>query len=157
MTGEGRLRRLEEKYGGFKVYDNQGSSIGKVDDLFAGEDDREEYIGVKMGLFGMSGTALIPIDIVRINERDRTLEVAEPGGRIRAAPKYEDGAAITPEYENEVRRHFDLGDLEPSATPLDRQTGEGVASEEHGQRTTRVRRRIRREEIEDIEEDSTGR
>lgn len=157
MTGEERLRRLEEKYEGYKVYDNQGSSIGKVDDLFVDEDDHEEYVGVKMGHFGSSGRALIPMDIARVNERNQTLEVSEPRDRVRDAPKYDDGASITLEYENKVRRHFDLGDLEPSATPQDRQTSEGEASEEHGHRTTRVRRRVRREEIEDIEEDSTGR
>jgi hypothetical protein len=52
VTSEERLRELEEKYEDYKVYDNQGNKIGKVDDLFVDETDREEYIGVKLGLLG---------------------------------------------------------------------------------------------------------
>ena len=64
MASEDRLRELEEKYEDYKVYDNRGERIGKVDDLFVDESDREEYIGVKMGFFGMKST-LIPMDIVQ--------------------------------------------------------------------------------------------
>ncbi len=42
MASEDRLRELEEKYEDYKVYDNQGERIGKVDDLFIDETDREE-------------------------------------------------------------------------------------------------------------------
>ncbi|MGI8860700.1 MAG: PRC-barrel domain-containing protein, partial [Rubrobacteraceae bacterium] len=56
VASEDRLRELEEKYEDYKVYDNQGSKIGKVDDLFINEADHEEYIGVKLGLFGMRST-----------------------------------------------------------------------------------------------------
>ena len=34
MASEDRLRELEEKYEDYKVYDNRGERIGKVDDLF---------------------------------------------------------------------------------------------------------------------------
>jgi PRC-barrel domain len=54
-TDDDCLRELEERYEGYEVYDNAGEKIGKVDDLFIDETDREEYIGVKMGLFGLSG------------------------------------------------------------------------------------------------------
>jgi rRNA processing protein Gar1 len=53
VASEDRLRELEEKYEDFKVYDNQGEKIGKVDDLFVDETDREEYIGVKLGFLGL--------------------------------------------------------------------------------------------------------
>ena len=53
MADDDRLRELEEKYEGYKVYDNAGEKIGKVDDIFVDEQDREEYIGVKMGFFGL--------------------------------------------------------------------------------------------------------
>ena len=68
MADEGRLKQLEERYEGYTVYDNAGDKIGKVDELFVDEDDREEYIGVKMGFLGRRST-LIPMDIVRVNER----------------------------------------------------------------------------------------
>ena len=57
----------------YSVYDTYYEKIGKVDDLFVDETDREEYIGVRMGLFGLSGTTLIPMEITRINEPERTI------------------------------------------------------------------------------------
>ncbi len=107
MASEDRLRELEEKYEDYKVYDNQGSKIGKVDDLFIDEADHEEYIGVKLGLFGMRST-LIPMDIVRVNETDRTIEVSETKDRVKDAPNFDDDDDITKEYEERIRSHFGL-------------------------------------------------
>src|SRR5918997_340548 len=76
VASEERLRELEEKYEGYTVYDNGGNKIGKVDDLFVDESDKEEYIGVKMGFLGRKST-LIPTEIVRVNESERTIEVSE--------------------------------------------------------------------------------
>ncbi len=108
MTHEDRLRELEKKYDGFKVYDNNGDSIGKVDDLFVDEQDREEYIGVKMGLFGLSGTTLIPIEMTRVNGQDRTIEVSESKERVKDAPHYNDDDDIDPGFEDRIRSHFGL-------------------------------------------------
>lgn len=110
MASDERLRELEEKYEGYKVYDNNGDKIGKVDDLFIDESDREEYIGVKMGLFGTKST-LIPMDIVRVNESDRTIEVSESKEHVKDAPNFSDDDDITPEYEERIRNHFGLESL----------------------------------------------
>lgn len=110
MASDDRLRELEEKYEGYKVYDNSGDKIGKVDDLFIDESDREEYIGVKMGLFGTKST-LIPMDIVRVNESDRTIEVSESKDHVKDAPNFSDDDDITPEYEDRIRGHFGLESL----------------------------------------------
>src|ERR687890_675344 len=89
VANEDRLRELEEKYEDYKVYDNQGERIGKVDDLFVDETDREEYIGVKMGFLGLKST-LIPMDIVRVNEGERTIEVSESKDHVKSAPSFDD-------------------------------------------------------------------
>ena len=109
MAGDDRLRELEEKYEGYKVYDNNGESVGKVDDLFVDEGDREEYIGVKMGLFGLSGTTLIPMELARVNEQGRTIEVAESKERVKDAPQYRDDDEIDQSFEARIREHFGLG------------------------------------------------
>ena len=114
MTSDDRLRELEERYEGYTVYDNRGEKIGKVDDLFVDEADREEYIGVKTGFFGLKST-LIPMEIVRINDREHTMEVSEPKDHVKDAPTFGDDDDITPEYEDRIRRHFGLESLEPSA------------------------------------------
>ncbi|MDQ3658856.1 MAG: PRC-barrel domain-containing protein, partial [Actinomycetota bacterium] len=108
MASEDRLRELEEKYEAYKVYDNQGSKIGKVDDLFIDDADHEEYIGVKMGLFGMRST-LIPMELVRVNEQDRAIEVSETKDHVKDAPNFDDDDDITKEFEERIRTHFGLG------------------------------------------------
>ncbi|QIN83245.1 hypothetical protein GBA63_11775 [Rubrobacter tropicus] len=110
MASEERLRELEEKYEGYTVYDNAGSKIGKVDDLFVDESDNEEYIGVKMGFFGTKST-LIPTEIIRINENDRTIEVSESKDHVKDAPNFSDDDEVTREYEERIRSHFGLESL----------------------------------------------
>jgi hypothetical protein len=114
MAGEDHLRELEARYEDYKVYDNAGEKIGKVDDLFIDEADREEYIGVKMGFFGLSST-LIPMDIVRVDERERIMEVADSRDHVKDAPTFDDDDDITPEFEDRIRRHFGLESMESSA------------------------------------------
>ena len=110
MASEDRLRELEEKYEDYKVYDNQGEKIGKVDDLFVNETDREEYIGVKMGFLGLKST-LIPMDIVRVNEDERSIEVSDSKDHVKDAPSFDDDEDITPDYEDRIRGHFGLESL----------------------------------------------
>jgi PRC-barrel domain len=110
VASEDRLRELEEKYEDYKVYDNQGEKIGKVDDLFVDETDREEYIGVKLGFLGLKST-LIPMDIVRVNEGGRTIEVAESKAHVKDAPSFDDDEDITSDYEDRIRSHFGLESL----------------------------------------------
>jgi sporulation protein YlmC with PRC-barrel domain len=110
VASEDRLRELEEKYEDYKVYDNQGEKIGKVDDLFVDETDNEEYIGVKMGFLGLKST-LIPMDIVRVNEGERTIEVSESKDHVKDAPSFDDDEDITPDYEDRIRSHFGLESL----------------------------------------------
>jgi len=113
VASEDRLRELEEKYEDYKVYDNRGEKIGKVDDLFVDESDREEYIGVKMGFFGMKST-LIPMDIVRVNEDDRSIEVSDSKDHVKSAPSFDDDEDITPDYEGRIRNYFGLESLDTS-------------------------------------------
>jgi sporulation protein YlmC with PRC-barrel domain len=110
VASEDRLRELEEKYEDYKVYDNQGERIGKVDDLFVDESDREEYIGVKMGFFGMKST-LIPMDLVRVNETERSIEVSDSKDHVKSAPSFDDDEDITRDYEERIRSHFGLESL----------------------------------------------
>jgi sporulation protein YlmC with PRC-barrel domain len=115
VASEERLRELEDKYEGYTVYDNRGDKIGKVDDLFIDEADREEYIGVKMGFLGRKST-LIPMDIVRVNEADKAIEVSESKDHVKDAPSFDDDEDITPEYEDRIRSHFGLQSQGSSGT-----------------------------------------
>ena len=136
MASEDRLRELEEKYEDYKVYDNQGERIGKVEDLFVDETDREEYIGVKMGFLGLKST-LIPMDIVRVNEGERSIEVSESKNHVKNAPSFDDDEDITPDYEDRIRSHFgleSLGTLESGYGAYSRTGGDHEDREREGAR-----------------------
>jgi hypothetical protein len=102
-----RFRELEQAYGEYTVYDQHYEKVGKVDDLFVDENDEPEYIGVKTGFLGMKST-LIPIELVRVNDRRKLVEVAADEETIKHAPTFDDDGDITPDYENRVHGYFGL-------------------------------------------------
>ena len=109
MAAEESPRELERRYEGFKVVDEGGDKIGKVDDLFIDEHGKPEYLGVKMGLLGTKST-LIPMEIVRIDEESKTMEVPGSKDHIKDAPTFSEDSEIDRGFENSVRQHFGLGD-----------------------------------------------
>ncbi len=115
MDRDDRLREIEERYEGYTVYDDTGEKIGKVDDLFIDDTGREEYIGVKMGLFGLSGKTLIPMELARVDEQERRIEVAAFKDQVKDTPHYHDDDDIDHEFEARIREYFDLERQE--ATP----------------------------------------
>jgi uncharacterized protein YjbJ (UPF0337 family) len=120
-----RSRELQESYGGYKVYDRHQEEIGKIDELFVDENDQPEYIGVRTGLLGTKLT-LIPMEITRINDRRRLIEVSADKEAVNDAPSFDEGE-LTAEYEDRVYRHFGLeraGSANyPSDTPGGRSPG----------------------------------
>jgi uncharacterized protein (TIGR02271 family) len=106
---------IEDQYAGYTVYDNAGSKIGKVDDLFLDENDSPEYIGVKMGLLGTSST-LIPMDVATVDESGGTITVSTDKETAKNGPSFDDDREITPEYENEVRSYYGLGGAQAQST-----------------------------------------
>jgi sporulation protein YlmC with PRC-barrel domain len=108
MDRDERLKELDDKYEDYAIYDNVGEKIGKVDDVFIDETDREEYIGVKMGLFGLSGKTLIPMEIAGVDEQERRIEVAAPKDQAKNAPHYQDDDDIDHQFAAKIRDHFGL-------------------------------------------------
>jgi len=114
VASDDRLGEFEVKYEGYKVYDRDGEELGTVGGIFAGETGRAEYIGVKMGFFELRST-LIPIEVVSINERERTVEVADSRESVEDAPTHDDDEEITPGFKSVLRRYFSLETVEPPA------------------------------------------
>ena len=48
------------------------------------------------------------MDVVRVNERDRAIEVADSRVHVKEAPHFADDDDITPEFERRIRSHFGL-------------------------------------------------
>ena len=106
-SGGDGFRQLEQAFGEYTVYDQHYEKIGKIDDIFVDANDQPEYIGVKMGFLGMHST-LIPIELVRVNDRRKLVEVAADEETIKHAPTFDNDGDITPEYEDRVHGYFGL-------------------------------------------------
>jgi len=120
---------IGERYAGYAVYDNAGSKIGKVNDLFLGEDDTPENIGVKIGFLGTRST-IIPMEAATIDESGGTITVSADKETAKNGPSFDDDRRITPEYEDDVRSYYGLG----AATGGGEDRG---SYGEHGARTAR--------------------
>ncbi|HET7479690.1 MAG TPA: PRC-barrel domain-containing protein [Rubrobacteraceae bacterium] len=110
MDAEGRgdrFQKLEESYKDYTVYDQHYEKIGKVDDLFVDNEDQPEYIGVKTGFLGTKST-LIPMEIARVNDRRKLIEVAADREAIKDAPTFDNDEEITPEREHRIHSYFGL-------------------------------------------------
>ena len=92
---------------GYQVYDRHYEKIGKVDDLFVDESDLPEYIGVKMGFLG-TRTTLIPLDIVRVNDKRRLVEVEADKDTVKEGPTFSEDREITPEFERRVLSYYQV-------------------------------------------------
>jgi uncharacterized protein (TIGR02271 family) len=103
-----RFTGIEDQYAGYEVYDRNGEKIGKVDDLFVDENDQPEYVGVKMGFLGLEGTSLIPMELARVDENDRRIEVSVDKAQVKEGPSFNDDEDITPDYEERVYSHYGL-------------------------------------------------
>ena len=106
---------IEDQYAGYTVYDNAGSKIGKVDDLFLDENDRPEYVGVKMGFLGTRST-IIPMEAATVDESSSSITVSSDSETVKNGPSFDDDREITPEYENEVRGYYGLGAAQTQST-----------------------------------------
>ena len=104
---EDRFGELEAAYKEYTVYDQHYEKIGRVDDLFVDESDMPEYIGVKTGLLGMKST-LVPVEIARVNDRRKLVEIAADKDAIEKAPTFDTNKEITPDYEDRVHSYFGL-------------------------------------------------
>ena len=92
---------MEDRYVGYTVYDQFDQKIGKVDDLFLGENDQPEYVGVKMGFLGTSST-LIPFQMATVDDERQAIVVSTDKDTAKNGPAFDDDREITPEFEQEV-------------------------------------------------------
>nr|MBA2441051.1 DUF2382 domain-containing protein [Rubrobacter sp.] len=116
-----RIEEIENRYAGYQVYDSHYEKIGKVDDLFVDEHDSPEYIGVRTGLLGARAT-LIPMQVVRANDKRQLVEVAADREMIENAPNFEADDEVTLELEDRVCAYFGV---ERDADALRERSGYG--------------------------------
>ena len=103
----GNKHAIEDRYAGYTVYDTVGEKIGRVDDLYLGDDDRPEYVGIKMGFLGTRSTP-IPWVLVTTDEDPGSLTVAAEKEYILNGPALGGDDDVTPEFEERVCSYFGL-------------------------------------------------
>lgn len=111
MGSEDPFIELKESHRDYKVFDGHYERIGKVDELFVDEADHPVYLGVSTGGLLETGSVLIPMDLVRINDKRKVVEVAAPRERVEEAPSLGSGEEISPETEDRVRTYYGLEPL----------------------------------------------
>ena len=96
---------LGTDFADYSVYDTYYEKIGKVDDLFVDGNDQPRYIGVKMGFLGTRST-LIPVELARVNDGRRLVELAVGKDAVEEGPTFSDDREITPEFEQRVLNYY---------------------------------------------------
>jgi hypothetical protein len=91
----------------YTVYDIDYEKIGKVDDVFVDESDQPCYIGVKMGFLDIRLT-LIPVKLIRVNDRRRLVEVAASKEVVEEGPTFSDDRELTTEFEQQVLDYYEV-------------------------------------------------
>jgi hypothetical protein len=100
--------------------------------MFVDEEDRPLYIGISRGLLEAKAT-VIPIEIVRVNDKRKVVEVADSKDKIEHAPSVASEHDLTPELEDRIRGYFGLELLHPAGGvphPQDPSAGEELADDE---------------------------
>ena len=103
-----RFTAIEDRFAGYEVYDQSGSKIGKIDDLFVDENDQPEYIGVKMGFLGTSSTIIPWQAVSSTDDEGRNVTVATDKDTAKNGPAFDDDREITPEFEQQVYSYYGL-------------------------------------------------
>ena len=129
---------------GRTVHDEAGERIGTLEQLYLdAEDDRPAWAGVRTGLLGLR-ESFVPLAGAR--EDGDALVVPYAKDHVRDAPSVDPDAALDPDEEAALRRHYGLDDApqasgeRPGATvptddpvPPDRPAaGEGAATGDVG-------------------------
>lgn len=102
----GELKRAHREY---KVCDEHYEKLGKVEEVLVDAAGEPLYIGIRLSLLKPEAT-LIPVELVRVNDKRRLIEAARPKYDIEHAPTLEEQEEITPEFEDGVRSYFGLPD-----------------------------------------------
>jgi len=101
-----------EGWTGTQVVDRDGEKVGKLEDIYFEEgSEKAAFACVKTGLLGRS-LSLVPLEGASVSREH--LRVAYSKDEIKGAPASEAGAALEPDAEAELARHYGLERPGPS-------------------------------------------
>jgi DNA-binding PadR family transcriptional regulator len=96
---------VRNRYAGYTVCNNAGAKIGKVEGILVDDDEQTEYLGVKIDS-PESRSTLIPLDVARVNEQRRIVEIVVSREWVEGALALDDGGEMTLDFEQQVRSFF---------------------------------------------------
>ena len=100
---------------GRTVHDEAGERIGTLEQLYLdAEDDRPAWAGVRTGLLGLR-ESFVPLAGAR--EDGDALVVPYAKDHVRDAPSVDPDAALEPDEEAALRRHYGLDGAQPAEEP----------------------------------------
>jgi uncharacterized protein (TIGR02271 family) len=102
-----RFSNFGHGFADYTVYDINYEKIGKVDDVFVDENDQPRYISVHMGFLDLRLT-LIPVELIRVNDRRRLVEVAASKEVVKEGPAFSNDWELTPEFEQRVLNYYEV-------------------------------------------------
>lgn len=104
-----RFGELKRAYREYKVCDEHYEKLGKVEEVLVDAAGEPLYVGIRLSLLKPEAT-LLPMELARVNDKRRLIEVARPKYDVEHAPTLEEHEEITPEFEDGVRSYFGLPD-----------------------------------------------
>ena len=108
-----RIEKQAHRYAEYEAQDQKGESVGHVDDLFVDTVDGQEYVELNMGVLGLRST-IVPLEICTVDEEHKIVVIPQSRTKLRRAPRKrapllgDEVMAITPEYEDRIRKYFGL-------------------------------------------------
>jgi PRC-barrel domain len=111
QQGPRELRKMDDMYSRYEVVDRNGEKIGTVDTAFIDESNQHEYVAVSRGLVGLipgTGSSLIPLDISRIDNNRRTIEVSADKDTVKDSPSVDTDRGLSSEQASQVRGYYRL-------------------------------------------------
>lgn len=104
---EEKFAELKQAHKEYKVCDERYEKLGRVEELLVDSADRPLYIGIRISVLKPEVT-LVPMEIVRLNDKRRLVEVARPKYDIEHAPTLSESEEVTQEFEDGARSYFGL-------------------------------------------------
>jgi hypothetical protein len=111
QQGARELRKMEDMYSRYDVVDRDGAKIGTVDTAYIDERDQHEYVAVSRGVLGLipgTGSSLIPLDICRVDNNRKTIELSVDKDMVKDSPSVDTGKSLSSEQASQVRGYFRL-------------------------------------------------
>ena len=94
---------------GKKVSDQEGTSIGKVKEIYATDGDGHPmWVGIE-GSFGSGGKRTVLIPLARLKDEDGDIAAPYSKGRIGESPEVDTSEGISAESDRELRGYYGIG------------------------------------------------